>query len=806
MHTGSETSPRSETSRRHSSEESPSGDALRPRVPQVGFILSNDTPVRERAHGRGTPPRTLMPRLTTFDEHIQKAESAATPELMIVLKALNEAFIDVCCMLRSGVRTPSGWDAAFGSEAAHGTLSYGLHGRLSTTQDAIRQRKEGRAWQREVISLDSRVADIIMDRLSTTGCVCTVALHSHEGVVELQVEEAEEGEEGEEEWEGEEEDEVGEDEGGETVTVTLRADSDGSYGLALARYVPSSSNHSEETKELLGGSSGDDQARIEVLEVDPKSSNLGVVEVGDEFVAVGGVIVRSDQMAVLSQLNAAKSRGEGVSCTMHRRSATKRRRSSESDTHTTPSDRTDALASTAAAPPAFVPRDLSPSASLSPSSSSSPSASQPPSPPQSPPSFDHISGSLFDYYARMSTEALTPQALPPPPPEPQPVSAAAPVLTAATMLPPSASSTAQATGRAGCRRRRRRRCGPIPKLAVVLDPLNGSALADAGNAVGTIFGIYRVSDNAKDKVGEGDGGAAAHVLRKGSEAIAAGYALYGAATQLVISLGNGVDGFTMHPALEEFVLTRPRLQLPKAGRFYSVNMGHRRYWSCIVAHHIDQCAVSKSLRYIGTFVADVHRTLLYGGVFFYPPNRKRPMGKLRLVYEAMPIAFLIEQAGGACATGAGTGEQRLLDMQPSSLMQNTPIAFGSRDDVDAYTRTISSVERPAGLLGLGWGGGGSSAALDKMDGKSIGETSARGRMHATIQKPEEGEAAAADSFEHEQEAKPRATRADESTAEGVDPSPSAAPPCPQSSPKPPKFDHIGGSLFEFYSQFGHAHT
>ena len=122
------------------------------------------------------------------------------------------------------------------------------------------------------------------------------------------------------------------------------------------------------------------------------------------------------------------------------------------------------------------------------------------------------------------------------------------------------------------------------------------------------------------RAGGEEGGTRASVLRRGEEMLAAGYVVFGAATQLVLSVGRGVDGFTLHPSLGCFTLTRPQLRMPHTGRFYSVNLGHRRQWSEAMALHVDLVSQSKSLRYTGTFVADVHRTLLYGGVFFYPAS------------------------------------------------------------------------------------------------------------------------------------------------------------------------------------------
>lgn len=216
------------------------------------------------------------------------------------------------------------------------------------------------------------------------------------------------------------------------------------------------------------------------------------------------------------------------------------------------------------------------------------------------------------------------------------------------------------------------------RYAVVLDhPLGHALNVDTEACAGTIFGIYRANGD--------DQRPSTHVLRCGSEMLVAGYALYGSATQLVLSTGNGVDGFTLHPNKQAFMLTRPRILIPKLGRFYSVNLGHRSQWSASVANHLDEVGTSKSLRYMGTFVADVHRTLLHGGAFYDPPSRKRQAGQLRLVYEVAPVAFLMKQAGGSCTSGW----KDLLDIVPSSLNQCIPVALGSEDDVDAYTAVMT---------------------------------------------------------------------------------------------------------------------
>ena len=225
-------------------------------------------------------------------------------------------------------------------------------------------------------------------------------------------------------------------------------------------------------------------------------------------------------------------------------------------------------------------------------------------------------------------------------------------------------------------------------LAVVLDPLDGKQNADAGVSIGTIFGVYDASHHDESVP------TVMQVLRRGEEMVAAGYAVYGAATQLVLSCGKGVHGYSLDPGhvptpfmSGTFMLTRPGMRMPRTGRVYAANLGHRKGWSRDVQAHIDDLGHTKSLRYIGTLVSDVHRTLLYGGVFLYPASMKRPQGKIRLIYEAAPLAFLLEQAGG----GASTGRERILALQPSGLSQCTPVAFGSLLDVEEYVRTCGAM-------------------------------------------------------------------------------------------------------------------
>lgn len=210
---------------------------------------------------------------------------------------------------------------------------------------------------------------------------------------------------------------------------------------------------------------------------------------------------------------------------------------------------------------------------------------------------------------------------------------------------------------------------------VVFDPLDGSSNIDAGVNVGTIFGVY--------KVREGSEGTVEDVLRPGSEMVAAGYTMYGSSCNLVLSTGQGVDGFTLDESLGEFILTHPKIRIPSRGKIYSFNEGNSKYFHKPTLDYLESIKYPKtgspySSRYIGSMVADVHRTLLYGGIFGYPGDTKSPNGKLRILYEAFPMAFLTEQAGGV----ATTGTQRILDVQPTDIHQRLPVFLGSKDDVE----------------------------------------------------------------------------------------------------------------------------
>lgn len=226
--------------------------------------------------------------------------------------------------------------------------------------------------------------------------------------------------------------------------------------------------------------------------------------------------------------------------------------------------------------------------------------------------------------------------------------------------------------------------GSTGKYAIAFDPLDGSSNIDANVSIGTIFSIFRIEN--PDAVTDAESAASA-IKQPGRQMVAAGYAMYGSATNLVISVGTGVYGFTLDPSLGEFVLTHPEIKIPKRGKIYSVNEGNAKNWDKATSEYInglkypDEGKSSYSLRYIGSMVADVHRTLFYGGVFIYPADKKSPNGKLRLLYEAAPMAFLMEQAGGK----ATTGTQNILDIVPDSIHQRVPVYMGSADDISEFT-------------------------------------------------------------------------------------------------------------------------
>lgn len=219
---------------------------------------------------------------------------------------------------------------------------------------------------------------------------------------------------------------------------------------------------------------------------------------------------------------------------------------------------------------------------------------------------------------------------------------------------------------------------PTAKYAVVFDPLDGSSNIDVNVSVGTTFSVLRRPDDGREDV-------SAWVLQPGRVQVAAGYVLYGSSTMLVYSIGNGVHGFTLDPAVGAFVLSHENIRMPAQGGYYSVNEAYhdefpenyRRFLD-----HVRNRGLGRrySTRYIGSMVADFHRTLLKGGIFLYPPTAESPGGKLRLLYEANPIAFLAENAGGT----ATDGRRRILDIQPESIHQRTPLVVGSSAEMTAF--------------------------------------------------------------------------------------------------------------------------
>ena len=209
------------------------------------------------------------------------------------------------------------------------------------------------------------------------------------------------------------------------------------------------------------------------------------------------------------------------------------------------------------------------------------------------------------------------------------------------------------------------------KYIVVFDPLDGSSNIDVNVSVGTIFGIYRRKSDPSVSVTMED------FLQKGTALVAAGYVLYGTSTLLVYTTGNGVNGFTLDPSIGEFCLSHRNIQIPRSGSSYSVNQGYYLKFDVEMRRYIDHCSdMNYGLRYIGSMVSDIHRILFQGGIFLYPNTRKFPKGKLRLLYECAPLAFVVEQAGGTAIT---LGRNRIMDIEPSSLHQNITIAIGSPD-------------------------------------------------------------------------------------------------------------------------------
>jgi len=224
-------------------------------------------------------------------------------------------------------------------------------------------------------------------------------------------------------------------------------------------------------------------------------------------------------------------------------------------------------------------------------------------------------------------------------------------------------------------------CGTRASYVLCVDPLDGSSNSDVNGVVATIFGVYRPAREV---------GAAAAVadVRSGRDQVAAGYIMYGPSTSFVYTTGNGVHGFTLDHDIGEFLLTHPNIQCPPQGAYYSANLANVRDWDDGVQEYIRHLTAdgdrAYSLRYSGALVADVHRSLLEGGIYLYPAVRHHAGGKLRLAYECAPLAFVLEQAGGA----ASTGTSAVLDTPFDSIHQRVPFAAGSRDEVATFERFI----------------------------------------------------------------------------------------------------------------------
>jgi fructose-1,6-bisphosphatase I len=222
---------------------------------------------------------------------------------------------------------------------------------------------------------------------------------------------------------------------------------------------------------------------------------------------------------------------------------------------------------------------------------------------------------------------------------------------------------------------------PLGKYVCCFDPLDGSSNIDVNVSIGTIFSIYR------RVTPDGEPGTEEDLIQPGTEQVCAGYIVYGSSTMFVYTSGSGVFGFTLDPSYGEFVLSHENIKIPNKGKIYSVNESYFDYWDDGVKNYIRWAKTAApddgrplNSRYIGSLVADIHRNLLYGGIFLYPGDNKSPErrnGKLRLQYEANPIAFILEQAGGR----ASDGRRRILEIPPKSIHETTPVILGSVEDV-----------------------------------------------------------------------------------------------------------------------------
>jgi len=226
------------------------------------------------------------------------------------------------------------------------------------------------------------------------------------------------------------------------------------------------------------------------------------------------------------------------------------------------------------------------------------------------------------------------------------------------------------------------------RYIIIFDPLDGSSNIDVNVNVGTIFSIHR-------RLPPGEGDLNASILQAGYKQVAAGYVVYGPSTVMVYTSGNGVHGFTLDPTIGAFVLSNENMRMPEQGSYYSTNEANAATWPQEYRDYIAMLLRGElrgkaySSRYIGSLVADFHRTLLKGGVFLYPPTMKSPKGKLRLLYEANPLAFIAEQAGGMAINGS----TRILDLQPAEIHQRTSFIVGSKCEVEALQRFVTGEQQ-----------------------------------------------------------------------------------------------------------------
>jgi fructose-1,6-bisphosphatase I len=236
---------------------------------------------------------------------------------------------------------------------------------------------------------------------------------------------------------------------------------------------------------------------------------------------------------------------------------------------------------------------------------------------------------------------------------------------------------------------------PVGPYVLVFDPLDGSSNIDVNVSIGTIFGVYR-------RISGSGPGTIEDCLQPGDKLVAAGYVIYGSSTMMVYSTGNGVHGFTLEPSLGEFLLSHPNIRIPEKPKYYSTNQSYERYWSDGVIRFTrwlqgmdpDRPRKALSSRYIGSLVADFHRNLLSGGIYYYPADTRNPdmpSGKLRLLYEGAPLAYIAHQAGGY----ASDGRQSILKIQPTALHQRVPLFIGNRDLVEMANAFIAEYDGQA---------------------------------------------------------------------------------------------------------------